>query len=172
MTKRGAPDQPSRRALTRAAKGLVAGVGGAIGLFHVALLFERLRDQTIADPRVAGSWLLAAALGALALELRRHRYPLLSGRTGLAFWLLVLLLHLGVTPAAPLTLRAEQVLALPLELAAAVFAALAALALVGRHSAPLAVRRQFAPVLHLAPRSSLALGSLAGRFVPRPPPAG
>jgi hypothetical protein len=155
--------------------------GGALALFHAGLLAERLRDLSIAEPAVLASWLGAAALGTLALYLRRRGLPIASGRSGLAFWLLVLLLHLGLAPAMPATVRAEQLLVLPLEGVAAFVsatAALAALATLATLAAMLRARsRSDRPLLHRArierprPLPAHALGSLAARFAPRPPPA-
>lgn len=80
----------------------VAASAALLVIFHAGLLVERLRDQSILQPQIALQWLGSLILlGALAY-LRYRRVPLLLGRTALAFWLLVLLLHL--IPAVPTSL--------------------------------------------------------------------
>lgn len=165
------PRSGAASALPRLLSGAVSLVGVGVALFHAGLLAERLRDLSIAEPEVLASWLGAAILGLLALYLRRRNLPIASGRSGLVFWLLVLLLHLGLTPATPAFVRAEQLLALPLELAVVVLVGALLLVVrarrVARHPVPL--HRELA---RLCPLPSLALGSVAAQFVPRPPPAG
>ncbi len=161
----------ARTLLPRLLRGALSLTGGAVALFHAGLLAERLRDLSIAEPAVLVSWLGAAVLGLLALYLRRRGLPLASGRSGLVFWLLVLLLHLGLTPTAPAILRAEQLLALPLELATALLASAVLLLIAARSAArrPVFLRRELA---RWRPLPALALGSLAAPFAPRPPPLG
>lgn len=161
----------TRPRLARLVSGAITLAGGAVALFHAGLLVERLRDLSIAEPAVLASWLGAAALGLLALFLRRRGLPIASGRSGLVFWLLVLLLHLGLMPTAPAILRAEQLLALPLELVALVVAGALLLVVRARLAArrPVALRRDLA---RWRPLPALALGSVAAQFVPRPPPRG
>lgn len=164
-------ERTAASALPRLLSGALSLVGGAVALFHAGLLAERLRDLSIAEPAVLASWLGAAVLGLLALYLRRRNLPIASGRSGLVFWLLVLLLHLGLMPTAPAILRAEQLLALPLEFAAIVLVGALLLVFGTRLAArrPVPLHRELA---HRRPLPSLALGSVAARFAPRPPPAG
>ena len=165
--------------MSRLLRGALSLAGGAVALFHAALLAERLRDFSIAEPAVLTSWLGAAALGVLALYLRRRGLTLTSGRSGLVFWLLVLLLHLGFAPTTPGMVRAQQLLALPLEIAAISFTTFLATALVAallfavraRSVARIPVPTREVPE-RSRPLPALALGSLAALFVPRPPPAG
>jgi len=75
---------------------------GALVLFHAVLFAQRLRDQTILEPGVALQWIGALGVLAFLWFLRCRRASLFKGRSGLAFWLLVLLLHL--LPATPANL--------------------------------------------------------------------
>lgn len=160
----------SRRIATLAVRSVLGAGAAALVVFHAALFAGRLRDASIAEPRVAASWLGAVALVVAAALLRSRGYSLFRGRSGFAFWTVVLLLHLGFTPGAP-ALRAEQLLGLPLELAAGALLAATAIALGlsgTRGTAP--------PTLAIRPRprarSPLALGAVPARFAPRPPPLG
>ncbi|MCZ7651501.1 MAG: hypothetical protein M5U13_10235 [Thermoanaerobaculia bacterium] len=72
---------------------------GGLVLLHLGLLWSRLEDLSLWRPEVALRWLGALLLvGAGALHHRRG-HSLLRGRGALAFWILVLLLHAGSTPA-------------------------------------------------------------------------
>ncbi|MEO8198670.1 MAG: hypothetical protein ABI689_18300 [Thermoanaerobaculia bacterium] len=64
-------------------------------VFHATLLAGRLADASIAHPEVIAQWVGAILLVAGALALRRQGSSLVSGRSALVFWLLVLLLHVG-----------------------------------------------------------------------------
>jgi hypothetical protein len=115
---------------------------------------------------VLASWLASAGLGLLALWLKRRGLPLASGRSGLVFWMLVLLLHLGMaTPAGELP-ALELTLGLGLELAtlALVFALLAA----GDTARGFAALRRADSDARSRRPPALAGGPLAA---PRPPPA-
>jgi hypothetical protein len=148
-----------------------AAAGGLVS-FHLWLLLRRLADSTIAEPEVLLRWAGAAALGAGALAMRRRGLTLLSGRSGLVFWLLVLLLHVGASPLPEDGARAQEILSvLPLGLAAAGFTPL-------RLRPPAAGARPI-PVAPLVRRRELDSGArrplalpegLAARFAPRPPP--
>ena len=73
----------------------------ALVVFHAILFWERVRDLSIFEPLVLLEWLLAVLLLVAIGQLRKRRVSLLRGRQALAFWLLVLLLHLiGAPPAA------------------------------------------------------------------------
>lgn len=80
-------------------------------VLHAALLWDRVVQGRLSDPDVALRWLGGAALTLALLGLRRLGVPLLWGRQALVFWLLVLLLHVGVAvpedpglPATPMRL--------------------------------------------------------------------
>ena len=87
----------------------------ALILFHAVLFARRVRDLTILEPMVALQWVGALVLLAVLGLLLWKRVSLMRGRAALAFWLLVLLLH--VLPAAPTaiveTQGSELLLALP-----------------------------------------------------------
>jgi len=89
----------------------LARLGGAFGAltflvlvaFHAQLLARRVLDGSILEPAIALQWAGAVVLLGVLAHLRRQGVALLRGRTALAFWLLVLVLHLvPATPAAPL----------------------------------------------------------------------
>ena len=69
-------------------------IGGLVA-FHAALLAGRFADASIAHPEVLAQWVAAVLLGMGAVALRRKGSSLLSGRSALIFWLLLLLLHVG-----------------------------------------------------------------------------
>ena len=137
--------------------------GAALVLFHLWLFAGRLRDLSITEPQVLVSWLGAAALGAIALFLRKRNLPLLRGKSGFVFWALVLLLHLGFTPGSP-ALRGELSNA-SLETLLALAATLALL--FGTRPA-LSASRKTATAAPLAPFALATAGPLRA---PRPPPA-
>jgi hypothetical protein len=157
--------------------GLRAGVravattaGAALVLFHLWLFAGRLRDFSIVEPSVLASWLASAALGLFALFLKRRGLPLASGRSGLVFWLLVLLLHIGMMGMTPVALElptVEQTLALGLQLAGAALAVAAIVA--GAADDALASRvRAFE---RATPRRARTSGSRGPLSAPRPPPS-
>jgi hypothetical protein len=88
---------------------------GALAGFHALLLIGRFQDQSILEPAVALQWGGTLALLGFLAYLRRQGVSLFRGRSALAFWLLVLLLHL--VPGAPATLldwqHTDLLLALP-----------------------------------------------------------
>ena len=81
--------------------GLAGATIAALVAFHSVLFAERLRDLSILEPGVAIQWVGAAVLLALLAYFKKQLVPLLTGRSAIAFWLLVLLLHL--VPAAAAT---------------------------------------------------------------------
>lgn len=94
----GAPAEGfARRARLRALSVGLAGVASAVlGLFHLLLLWQRVASQSLLEPTVLARWLGSIVLLAALIYLRRAGVPLLWGRRALVFWLLVLVLHLGV----------------------------------------------------------------------------
>ena len=77
------------------------GGGALLVAGHVLLLARRIADATIAEPGVLWRWIASAATLAVAGTLWRRGFQPLRGRTGLAFLLVVLLLHAGgAAPAA------------------------------------------------------------------------
>ncbi|HSM51470.1 MAG TPA: hypothetical protein VLA75_08720, partial [Thermoanaerobaculia bacterium] len=153
--------------------GLAALATGGLVLLHLGLLWSRLEDLSLWRPEVALRWLGALLLvGAGALH--HHRgHSLLRGRGALAFWVLVLLLHAGSTPATgrPLPLSEHPpemhrlLWALPLAFAAIAVSLAAALRRAPLLSRPVASAR-------LCDRIAAAAAALASRALeaPRPPP--
>src|SRR6185503_2932759 len=64
---------------------------GALVALHVGFLWQRVADQSIAQPGVMARWALAAAIAFGALALRRIASS--SRSTWLVFWAIVALLH-------------------------------------------------------------------------------
>jgi hypothetical protein len=151
--------------LQRSARWVLRVAGAALALFHAGLLAGRLADASIVEPRVGLRWATAALLGALALTFRRHGLPLARGRSGLVFWLLALLLHVGAAPAPTVVRPEELLLALPVGavLALAVGCGLTA-AGCARRTDPAYAR--VATNLH----RRRPIPPLARRSAPRPPP--
>jgi len=140
-------------------------------LHHGWLLLGRLRDASISEPTVALRWGLAALVLGLAALFQRRGLTVFSGRSGLAFWLLVLLLHVGVTPVPTVGLPSEKLLvALPLGIATALAVALGAGHLAGRTVRAPRLRPP-ARTRHEAPPARPSPPLVALRFAPRPPPA-
>jgi len=158
---------PPATAPGRVARWTLRVAGTGLALFHAGLFAGRVADASIAEPGVGSRWAIAALIGALALDLRRRGLPLCRGRSGLVFWLLVLLLHAGTLPAP--AVRAEPLL---LALPAGALLALAAGGLFA--SAGGAVRRPVRSPVRIAtePFRRRTVPQLARRFAPRPPPAG
>lgn len=75
-------------------------VVAALVLLHAVLLWQRLDDRSIARPEVAMRWIVAAAIGGVALLLRRVAT---GSRIWIVFWLTVALLHLAGPAGAVLT---------------------------------------------------------------------
>ncbi len=173
----GLPPGRSSRFARRSASAVGTIAIAGLVAFHAALLFEHLADASIAHPQVLAQWVGALLLGAGAGALRRQGRSLLSGRSALVFWLLVLLLHVGFGSGISVTggetgSSRELLLLLPL----ATFATFAAACgSGGRASRRLAAARdpgalglrslRFSPT----PAASSA-GAGPHRFSPRPPP--
>lgn len=68
---------------------------GLLGLvlFHLHLLWQRLSDQSVLEPVVAGKWLVTLLLLAVLWRLKTRGYRLLASRPAGVVWLLALLLH-------------------------------------------------------------------------------
>lgn len=108
-------NRPARRKVRHI--GLTLGVlaAGTLVIFHALLFAERLRDLTILQPGVALQWIGTLFLLTFLAYLKRRHVSLLRGRSALAFWLLVLLLHLTpAVPSSPVAVEhADLLLALP-----------------------------------------------------------
>lgn len=63
----------------------------ALVALHAGILWQRVADQSIAQPAVMARWALAAAIALGALVLRRVASS--SRSTWLVFWAIVILLH-------------------------------------------------------------------------------
>jgi hypothetical protein len=141
----------------------------SLSVFHVVLFAERIRDLSILTPGVAFQWAGAGLLLVSLAFLKWKRVPLLRGKTALAFWLVVLLLHL--VPAAPATTldsgHSELLLGLPTVWLAATVLGLILLTLVrkriARSNEPTRTPRRFDPCASTRP-------GFADRILARPPP--
>jgi len=101
-TRQATRDNADRLRLTWQQLGMAFGslTTGALVAFHAVLLWARIRDLSIFQPLVALEWLAGLLMLVVLWHLRRQRVPLFRGRKALAFWLLVLLLHLIAAPPA------------------------------------------------------------------------
>ncbi len=63
--------------------------------YHLVLLWQRLADQSLLQPAVALRWIATVALLIGLRRMHAAGLPLIWGRRALAFWLLVLLLHVS-----------------------------------------------------------------------------
>ena len=63
--------------------------------YHFVLLGQRLADLSLFQPAVALRWLITVALLYALRRMHAAGLPLIWGRRALAFWLLVLLLHVS-----------------------------------------------------------------------------
>jgi hypothetical protein len=155
----------------RGARRVAGALGGAavalLVLFHLLLLAERIARASILDPATSLRWLGAAAALGLALVFRRTGSSLIAGRSGLVFWALVLLLHVGAG-GSPLDPHRAPLVLLGTGLAAGALLALAAPAARRRRRIAIAVRSAVSRAVR-PPR--LRLPDLLFGFVPRPPPA-
>ncbi|MEO7793919.1 MAG: hypothetical protein ABIV06_04035, partial [Thermoanaerobaculia bacterium] len=160
--------------------GLSAVAIGALVVFHAVLFAGRIADASLAHPEVLLRWIGAILLAAGALALRRQGNSLVSGRSAVVFWLLVLLLHVGFGSGLSIqgaeTGNARELLLL-LPFAAFTFTAAKGLT---RGSASRTSRPWELPLdlvagtlrfflLEPAPACSSA-GAGPARFSPRPPP--
>ncbi len=169
----GVDRSADRSRLRRLTVGL-AGLGSAIlAFFHLALLWQRVASQSLLEPAVLLRWLGSVLLLAALVYLRRAGVPLLWGRRAAVFWLLVLLLHVGIPAASAVQAGGHApgsavLLALPVALSPVLSALLVAIAL-ERWSRlrprPVRLRRRTPERLRLA-RSGHAPSVLS-----RPPPA-
>jgi len=146
-------------------------------VFHAVLLLERLADASIAHPQVLAQWVGALLLGAGALALRRQGSSLLSGRSALVFWLLVLLLHVGFGSGITLTggetgSSRQLLLLLPFATFATFAAAFGISGRERRHlAAPhLSVTCGFHSLRFGPSRALSSAGAGPHSFSPRPPP--
>ena len=144
-------------------------LGLLLAVGHVLLLARRFAEGSIGEPIVLLRWLGAAGTLAAAEILRRRGIVPWRGRTGLAFLLVILLLHAGAAPTA--------LASLPLALPAATISlfavtALAARALTGLRGELLALDLAVAarPAFAEPPRRKRSRG-FARPFASRPPPS-
>jgi hypothetical protein len=123
-------------------RAILGALAVALGLFHLRLFWQRLSDQTVLEPWVAGKWLISALLVIGLWRLKAAGFRLFSEKRAGVIWLLALLLHVqlpvvpvsmapaasGVEPiglllALPASASLGAALALALGLALAAFAA-------------------------------------------------
>ncbi len=95
-------DHRSRRGAVRHRLSLQLGtlLAAVLVVFHAVLFWERVRDLSIFEPLVLLQWLLAILLIVAMRHPHKRQVSLLRGRLALAFWLLILLLHLMAIPPA------------------------------------------------------------------------
>ena len=110
---------------------------------HAALIWQRIVDQTIGEPAVLFRWIAAALLLVVAVW-APSRLP--KGTFGLAFWLIVLLLHAAIPPDERLTTDSE-VTALMLQIGIAVTPLLLAAIPISRSFTLLNIHLQSWPVV-------------------------
>ena len=79
---------------------LAASLLAGLVLFHGYLLWQRIASTTLLEPMVALRWGAAALLLVGFAYLQRSGISLIRGHRALVLWLLVLLLHAGMVPAA------------------------------------------------------------------------
>ncbi|MGE0126396.1 MAG: hypothetical protein AB7H93_07690 [Vicinamibacterales bacterium] len=146
--------------------------GALLGLFHVWLLGNQLWTGQLAQFDVVLRWLVAAALIAGLVVLRRRGVPMVFGRQAVAVWLLAALLHGPAlandldgfaTPALP---EAVATIGQSLITSAIGLALLALAAFAGARDAR-RMSTRFTGRTH-AVRS--VASAHAVRFLPRPPP--
>ena len=143
------------------ASGLVA----ALVLLHGQLLWQRIASLTLFEPWVALRWGIAAGAFAGFVYLQRAGVSVVRGHRALVLWLLVLVCHASVLPAASQQLLAEPGLMLAVSLSGF---ALRAFLEDRRAAVPLALRGHRARRATARPRALIFLEPLS----PRPPPAG
>jgi hypothetical protein len=64
-------------------------------VYHLILLVQRLADLSLLQPAVALRWLITVALLMGLRRMHAAGVPMIWGRRALAFWLLVLLMHVS-----------------------------------------------------------------------------
>ncbi len=84
---------PLLRRLLPAAPSVIA--ASILVAYHLVLLGQRLADLSLFQPAVAFRWLITVALLIGLRRMHASGVPLVCGRRALAFWLLVLLLHVS-----------------------------------------------------------------------------
>ncbi len=152
-------------------RAILLGGGAALVVLHLGILWRRVVDGTFLSPQVVAQWGVAGLLVVTAVVLRRRGVSLLRGRSAIAFWIVVALMHgmvalpggpgfVGVLNTAPATV------ALPLSLCL-VTGALVLLVVLSARPRP--------SLLHFGPRHApLSLAFPAGlppAISPRAPPA-
>jgi len=147
-------------------------------LFHVWILWERIRDSSVFQSGVVFHWALGGLLFVLGIILKRKGFRLLWGPRAAVFWLLVILLHFAGTAPLPesvsgkLDLAQSQAIYLALPVS---FTALVAYTLyrVTRTSPTSCKRLSFSDGLVLAELYlviSPTLGDYSPQRFSRPPP--
>lgn len=151
---------------------LLAGFAGGLALFHSWLLWRRLADGVLLEPRVGLRWVAAVLLVTALAWLRGRGIPLSWGRKALGFWTLVLLLHAGTAgetarEGAGGGAACTAIVVLPATATLAAVLLVVCLLSVGRvGAAPSRSSRGLVPIPSTLPLLAGALGGLAAR----PPP--
>jgi len=148
------------------------GLGALLGGFHLWLLGNQAWSGQLAEPDVVVRWLLALALGAGLVAIKRRGGPLF-GRQAVAMWVLAAVLHgpaLGndadgfATPALPEAVATVAQAAAAISAVGLALLAFFALTVLAAHT-------NTGVVLPAAPASAGVLSALrTSGFLPRPPP--
>ncbi len=162
---------PARRARVldrrrRLGQVLVSGLAAGLALFHGQLLWQRVASFTLLEPLVAMRWGAALPILAGFVYLQMVGISVVWGHKALILWLLVLLVHAGMMPAAGYQPPAEPGLLLALSLWG-----FALRAIFGERDRPAGVPGLVRILsARRAPRSPRETGFLDS-LSPRPPPA-
>ncbi len=168
-----------RRSTPRPLLAVIAGpvLVALLVIYHAVLLWQRVADLTLLEPVVAVRWLATIFLLLGLFRLRHRGVPLVWGRKALAFWLLVLLLHVsfygplaeGVEASTDIQ-RAGLMLALPATVIGVTLAAACLVLLAGFLGVPPARPASTFSLLD-APGGPSLLAGWTLQLASRPPPA-
>lgn len=158
--------------VTRFRRTIALGAGAALAALHIGILLRRIADGSLLSLQVLAQWSVGALIVAVAIVLRRRGVSVFRGRSGVAFWIVVVLMHgivalpggpgfVGVLGAA----QATTFVPVSLGLVVGALVLLIGLAALGRNTGLL----RFGP-RHGA-RSLAFPGGLPPAISPRAPPA-
>ncbi len=142
-----------------------------LGLFHLWLFADQIRDGALLDPGRLARWAIAGSLVIALWWLRRRGISLWRSRPAIAVWIIAALLHaptVGGSTIGPAEASLPDIVATLIPIAVAAAAGLAMLAF-GARAARRSTPPARGPVLRPAargPRPTVVLPLLS----PRPPP--